>query len=620
MAQNEKLCDLSFHRSVRVCCYPTSFEETVSNLSQDGGLYHQVPYPLELHHFTQNFPLEALETLSQVRVFINDEEEECLTWQVGREKPSLQIQIKKKNPKTQLLEEKMYLLDFFGAVEFSIDLTYILEGEEHRVCCYTKYIPILIKRGSQLYQMEEMLQYIYEHQNEMLINGETKGKSSSGLGKSEKKSLSVYLVLLREIVKLYEEQYVYFLKRAKFRIVQETVIRPVEELHRVTTGTLGYLAKHPHELVEIGNSGGIVVGKKHYLPLHTQMKKPMARKDIYENQVVLGFLNYILNQLTGLCQTLQSLWAGIGESGKSREQKLEEEAEEFFIFLPSQQAMKEGLNACHQLKEQVKQLSRSYQTALEMDGSQVRMPPKFTHTFKKVPEYRRVYGAINRWLEYGEYGLHEDQFLLSFLKTPTLYESYVVTRLNQHLKARGWNLKEQRQFFYEPNMKNWRYQNTTCPNTFVFEKEGLAERLTLYYQPVIYSERDKMTDYNGVDLLRLDAYYYTPDFVLKYQKTPNSKSYYLILDAKFSTYQGLKGKPRVELNKYFYDIRGRTDECKHLGVWFLYGKCTSEDYNSNLTAGHDHTKLCPLMLGVSQEDTENFDLMLRCLEEGRNNL
>lgn len=618
MANHTQLCQLSFlhdfdPRKLTVPCYPSFVEETAQNLSDKGGLRHDLYYDLLLKEFTSPLP----PNFRSVRLFLN-EMEYPVDWDFSQWDTRGEILLRVLDEEGQKQGEtegkKGYLLDYFGAVEVSLCFSDPQNPEgEDPLWYYTDYIPILIKRGKYVYNMDKMLQYIYDHQKEMLFNGDTRGKAQADLGKSQEKSLQVYVRLLEDIARVYQNQYAYFRKQPKFRIVQEANVRPVEQLQSITNSTLRYMATHPEELEEISSSAGLILGKKHYLPRHTMMTKPVAHKDIYENKVVVAFLGDLLEQVSQLLKTIATSLERLNQPDQGLEDY------RFFLFEPSEQALKRAYAQCQPVAKELHALYHAYQEALDLYAPGVDMPPKFTHTFRKIPEYHRIYQEIHKWLEFGEYHLDERALMLSFLKAPTLYESYVVTILTQYLQRKGWTVAEMSQFTYQSARKNWLYRNTTCPNTFSFTKTGSAEELTLYYQPVIYERSFPVKDANGIDLVRINANqvgdYYTPDFILKYQKNPNSKFTYLILDAKFSRLGVVEGKSGELELKYVNNIDSKREGVKHLGSCFFYGKCEPQETLVNLRKSRDNIKAFPLMIQLSRDDDLHFNTILDWLME-----
>ena len=64
--------------------------------------------------------------------------------------------------------------------------------------------------------------------------------------------------------------------------------------------------------------------------------------------------------------------------------------------------------------------------------------------------------------------------------------------------------------------------------------------VTLYYQPVIYSDQTSTT--NSIDLFRTDRFFYTPDFILK--RVVGNKTTYAIIDAKWRNRNTLLDKKK----------------------------------------------------------------------------
>ncbi len=141
----------------------------------------------------------------------------------------------------------------------------------------------------------------------------------------------------------------------------------------------------------------------------------------------------------------------------------------------------------------------------------------------------------------------------------------------------GYPLKRKTRFTYWMD-DDLLYHNTVCSNTFEYGRGD--DRVTLYYQPVIYDGRYEPQ--NGINLYRnnslafsgLGSFYYTPDFLLKFNK--DGRETYLVLDAKFCGRDYVRENLAASLVfKYLFSLSGRNGaEIEGLAV--LYGMAPEE--------------------------------------------
>lgn len=180
-----------------------------------------------------------------------------------------------------------------------------------------------------------------------------------------------------------------------------------------------------------------------------------------------------------------------------------------------------------------------------------------------------------------------------------------------------------------PTRRNWKYKNTKCVNTFLFENDRY--KLTLYYQPVIYDTNESRI--NGIHLIRNNSipvingdgddnrsggHYYTPDYLIKMEG--DSSTRYLILDAKFSDLACVRRYHVRDLAfKYLFSISPVQPADTVVGLCIIYGKCKSSD---QIQSAYDKqlqnqkitpiTELLPLMESIANDNHyNNLDVLMR---------
>lgn len=165
--------------------------------------------------------------------------------------------------------------------------------------------------------------------------------------------------------------------------------------------------------------------------------------------------------------------------------------------------------------------------------------PRFTDTFRSIKHYREVFEMINKFFEYKDFEFNEKGYILGFKSLHTIYEYYCLIKLLQGYQQQGYNvvLSECYDKYevskYDIDINEYRKIN----NTFYLRKPEREEEVVIYYHPKIYSK--KLDNNNNISLIRRDGNsYYEPDYLIKYTK--NGKSYYSIMDAKFSLLANVK--------------------------------------------------------------------------------
>lgn len=258
----------------------------------------------------------------------------------------------------------------------------------------------------------------------------------------------------------------------------------------------------------------------------------------------------------------------------------------------------------------------------------ITIEPRPTHVFLSVPQYNRIFVQIHKWFQFGIYDFTKENFMLSFIKISSLFEGYLLLKMIEYFQSRGYVLESTGKCVY-PTRRNWKYKNTKCVNTFLFENDRY--KLTLYYQPVIYDTNESRI--NGIHLIRNNSipvingdgddnrsggHYYTPDYLIKMEG--DSSTRYLILDAKFSDLACVRRYHVRDLAfKYLFSISPVQPADTVVGLCIIYGKCKSSD---QIQSAYDKqlqnqkitpiTELLPLMESIANDNHyNNLDVLMR---------
>lgn len=491
----------------------------------------------------------------------------------------------------------------FGFVELSFTIRYE-DGTVER--WYSSHISILVHKNEELESINLMIDYVYNKRDQLLVNGDIGSRTTGDIKPSSFINLDTKISLASEILKIYKDNYGYFSANCRFKTKVVDVIDDANKLQRITPKTLQYIATQPGYLREGTLSSGIKINDRHYIPQKTLIEKNVYSFDIYENRVIVGFISKMIEDVSTMIKDVNSLLAN---RNRSREVAGDYVHSSVFIFQRNEKTLSDSLIKLFKLKKEFETTLRLYRRALDVKGDIITHIPKPSAIFLSVAQYNVFYNSIHKWFEFGIYNLDQERFMMSFVNGSTLYEVYILAKLIETLNSLGYSEQRQTRFSYKV-WNNAYYKNTLCSNTFSFVRDD--ERIVLYYQPVIYSGNYRPV--NGINIYRnnsisvegLESYYYTPDYLIKYEKGGIER--YTVLDAKFMDRSFVRSSQISKMvYKYLFSISARGSESID-GLDVLYGKADIHDtyesvydlqiYGQEITPKFD---IIPITAGVNNE-------------------
>lgn len=557
--------------------------------SNSNNIFSDLSYEFQLN-------CEDLSQIVDVRVYVNDAFESS-TYSNGR------ICFPGRGA-----SDRRIFLDCYGFVELSLTLV-LVDGQEYTL--NSEYLPILVRRGELNDSVKAMVNFVYNNQESLLLNGELKPRNPSGLKENGYRSLTAQILLAEEIATIYESSYGYFKTNSRFRLERTPVIERLERVQYVTQGTLSYAATHPEHLRQVNSTRGIRIGQRVYQPQKAETVQNVCSYDIYENRVVLTFLRNMIDSVLLLQERCCNL---LSQIPNNEDYSPEYIYSSFFMFFETRKMLEVGKAQLEKLFEKFTNLWGMYSNALRIPVDQHMSQPRPTAIFMSVPQYNRIFVRIHRWFSFGIYDFSKENFMLSFIKISALYESYLLTKMLCYFRNRGYSLESSKRCVY-PVSKRWKYKNTSGPNTFVLLNG--QKTITLYYQPVIFDTDQRAV--NGIGLYRNNSipvytgdeddgrqggHYYVPDFLIKVEENEHSK--YMIVDAKFSDVSSVRRHYVKDLAfKYLFSISPIASNDIVSGLCIMYGKCAPTE---QLQTAYDKR--------IPGSEIEPFTEILPLIEDG----
>lgn len=487
----------------------------------------------------------------------------------------------------------------------------------------TEYIQVMVRKGRQNDSVRRITEYVYT-QNAELLYGKSLPREAAGLKDNTRKTLESRILLLERIAVIYEENYRYFKTNCRFKTVSREHVDHFEKLQYVSSNTLQYIVQHPEELQPVHYSTGIKVGRNFYQPNKTLITDNVKSVDIYENQVVIGFLMHLNTEIARIEQELISITSSVPQQIFEKDDYI---TSSYFIYANTMASLKLLLTDIKKLRQKYEYLYISYSAALPVKATPITSLPRFTHIFKSIQQYHQIYQCAISWFSMGAFSLSEENFMLSFIKMSALYEVYVLAKIITFFKSAGFELADTNRLLY-PVSATSRFRNAHCNNVYVFKKD--ISTVTVYYQPVIFST--DMSSFSGIGLYRNTAIsfpdsdtgsiiqrrtqsnnpMYTPDFLLKYETEGCTGTRYLLADAKFSTVKTVRTHQVAKLAyKYLFSISPVSASDTVVGLCVFNGQSdTDTDKAYNIYDFELANSISPKaeIITLTENSTENHAL------------
>ncbi|MCI9588025.1 MAG: hypothetical protein HFF60_08660 [Oscillospiraceae bacterium] len=396
------------------------------------------------------------------------------------------------------------------------------------------------------------------------------------------RSLSSYIQLLEQVISCYKNHYTYFKMQGKHTIKRSHVLVSYKNVKTISRDSFNWITQNTEQLADVPYSSGIQHQGKNYLPYHIKTDANKKSWDVYENRIVIGFLQTAL--LNGK-QILTDFDSDILNEERIISRIHGNFPKEYCAPIITIKSLQ--ISFCRillgKLKHSIDTLQniyKQYVTLFDVPVLPLATFPRKTSTFCEIKPYAQVFEMVVRWFQYGEYSLEKERLILQVKTLDKLFEYYCLLRLLKLLSDNGYqkaNVKKPA-FKYTYTSADEHYQNEKdVANTYLLSNNNVI--VTLYYQPVISAVQFE----NGLTLYRTTRSYnskldyYTPDFVLKFSSSEHDEEY-IILDAKFSSRKNIKKHSLPEvIRKYSCEMCVSADNRVPKMIWVLQGRVNSSE-------------------------------------------
>lgn len=196
---------------------------------------------------------------------------------------------------------------------------------------------------------------------------------------------------------------------------------------------------HPEQLMRTSVSTGIRIHRQNFIPNKTLVEENAVDYDIYENQIVVGFLR-------SLYVMVGSLTDEITKRIKQFPDKQEIEKGYFlsaaFAYSTTKRRLEKNKTQLNLLRENIEELYIQYREILLVSEQEVFAPPQSSAVLISVRAYRLIYEQIIRWFQFGMYDFSGEDFILPMLRSDKIYEYYILLKLYNYIMSKGFSLQE----------------------------------------------------------------------------------------------------------------------------------------------------------------------------------
>lgn len=502
-------------------------------------------------------------TLLPSKVYINDEayDAEFCSEELGG------VQFKLKDCDKPFLQS-------FGAIKIEVELN----GNQY----YSKSVAVLVSNTDINNGVINMIEYIYDNCEDYLYEEHKYSSILSGIKENETISLEAKIAFLEQTLDIYKKSYQYLKTNPYCKLVKTESVDSFDKLQTISQRTIQYITNNIDELTVVNYDTGIRFNNQYYQPNRVLVERNSYSYDVYENQIIIGFLKTLVSEIS---LTIKNLLEKTYLKSKTTPQEGYIDSM-YQIFSRSIKRINGYIESLKALQNSYQQLYYFYSKLFNISADTVRTLPVFSPVFRSINAYRQIYILIHRWFSIGNYDLGKDELLLSFISTSKIYEYYCLIKMLSYVNGNtDYSLIESKRVAYRVN--NGYYLDTKYNNTFIFDNGD--SKLTLFFQPVIYGDNRA---FNGIDIFRNTSSNskkdnnsrgktYTPDYIIKVEH--ENMTEYIIIDAKFSTPENIRLHQLQELvYKYLFSISTLNDNDQITGLYILCGKKLGNDVEDTI--------------------------------------
>ena len=296
---------------------------------------------------------------------------------------------------TDCFETEMELI-FSGCFDLAYLSIFLDNTRGEEKVFYTDFLRIATTKQT-VEQVERMLGEIEANLPNFLEICFSKSRKNSGLIKNDIRSIWNTLSLADEIIEVYEENYGRFVNRKKATVESVAEVVDVKSMRTIEQESLRWIVCNPDYLIRTEKDSGIVLNGKRYIPSKIKTYLPKYSYNVYENRVILGFLESVLEYISGQISGFEKEMANFRAIPQGIIMQLPNthDLTGRCVYLYYKGVIKRFLER----KACLQEIYYKYEKILDCRPYIVYGIPTLTNTFKQVYHYRLCYECMVKWFE-----------------------------------------------------------------------------------------------------------------------------------------------------------------------------------------------------------------------------
>lgn len=558
-----------------------SYHVIKTKLSKDYASYtgkepYEVVYQNVHYHFEVKLDIE-IEEIDQLQMWINQVE--------------MEIDYKYAEDKILITTDRAVFYMIYGITNIQLEI-FLANGEKLYLSSGFLAVAVEKKYQATMVSIQGMLDEIYRKEHALLYKQKT-----SNIGDILSKTLSkgndkydTQIDMLKYIVKTYRDNLPYFMQHTNYTSRQGQAIDAIDKLKAINNKNIDFMIRHPEYLKLTEGYSGLVINRKSYIPEKSLVDTKEYSYGTYENIMILSFLKELITSIHDLQSQLKEMTSNNYPIDQER-QVIKEEYILSTVIIQQylQMTFKDYQEELTEIARQMTELFVQYKNILKCPIEKMKKSPRPTPVFLELLHYRNIFTTMASWFNMSILELPKENILVHFSSADLIYEYYCLVHIFEILVALNFKEAKEKRRCYRYPMINRESNLDEMENTFYFYRDDME--ITLYYQPIIYSDQVA----NDINLFRTDGSFYAPDFVLKKRYQGNES--YGILDAKWRNRNVLM-KRNIEgglsdlVYKYFYSVVDKENLESVPFFWLIQGK---DDFYKQKIYYHHAGKMSKMM-------------------------
>lgn len=452
-------------------------------------------------------------------------------------------------------KHECFFHNYYGLAELSLSYRDSTTGSKFQLCEF-EAIEILAKKLTSE-RVDKMLKFLSDYDTETLAAFFRVTRVRAGYKQGEA-SVQFLIEQIEKNVNMLATRLPAICSNPISQNTLSTSLIIPNESSSFDENSLAWLSENVDSLFEVDNLDAAILDWEGKLYSSHKVQETIVKKesDTYENQVVYGFVETLINSTNSILHKLSS--------SSRKTPKTQYYSNDYVSFFSQINSFKNKLNknkieTCHLLIERLHKIKSTLLAHLNISRSVMGLP-RFTYKARDKVNYFVIFQNIAAWYRFGSPDWSTQEELSSIESIPKLFEYYCFFRIKHCLELTGLRAYEDAIFSLNDDDIIYTYDYKGASLKLAYEPKFWVEN-HIKSGSGEYINSEAWTVYKNKITQRGVHKQYSnrcPDFVIEITK--KGKSVIFVLDSKY-TYENkafVNYLPELTM-KYIHGITSKTD-------------------------------------------------------------